>query len=170
MSISPTPARASISAATLPVAPKQITATLLWLSFFWFSFPITASWRVYLSSIKFLTALLVKKISKMAENKFSEIKRQALHAAMGIVLVILLSNQLINTWHLFWLLIVGSLLAFLSKRIRIPIISWILDHCERPEQRKTFPGRGPVFFVLGSLLALKLFPFDAAFASILIFS
>ncbi len=106
----------------------------------------------------------------MAENKFSEIKRQALHAVMGITLVILLSAHLINTWHIFWLLIVGSLLAFLSKRIRVPIISWILDHCERPEQRKTFPGRGPVFFILGSLLALKLFPFDAALAAILILS
>lgn len=106
----------------------------------------------------------------MAEDKFSEIKRQALHAAMGIVLVILLSNHLINTWHIFWLLIIGSLLAFLSKRIRVPIISWILDHCERPEQRKTFPGRGPVFFIFGSLLVLKLFPFDAALAAILILS
>lgn len=106
----------------------------------------------------------------MAEDKFSEIKRQALHAAMGIILVILLSNHLINTWHIFWLLVVGSLLAFLSKRVRVPIISWILDHCERPEQRKTFPGRGPVFFILGSLLVLKLFPFDAALAAILILS
>lgn len=106
----------------------------------------------------------------MTEDKFSEIKRQALHAAMGVILVILLSNHLINTWHIFWLLIIGSLLAFLSKRIRVPIISWILDHCERPEQRKTFPGRGPVFFILGSLLVLKLFPFDAALAAILILS
>ncbi len=37
---------------------------------------------------------------------------------------------------------------------------------ERPEDLKSFPGKGSFFFVLGSLLALQFFPFEVALAAI----
>lgn len=39
---------------------------------------------------------------------------------------------------------------------------------ERPENRKTFPGKGPIFFVLGSIIVVYFFPLKIALASIII--
>ncbi len=97
-----------------------------------------------------------------------ELKRQLLHIMVGLVTVILLYYEILSSWALFLLIIAGVLLSFLVKRIRLPLISFFLDHVERPEQMRTFPGKGSIFFFIGVLLAVKLFERDIALAAIMV--
>jgi len=52
--------------------------------------------------------------------------------------------------------------------INLPIITRSLNYLEREEIKKKFPGRGVMFFFIGVLLVLKLFPEDIALAAIMI--
>ena len=97
-----------------------------------------------------------------------ELKRQLLHIVVGLATIILLHYDILSTWALFLLIIAGLLLSFLAKRISIPLISFFLAHVERPEQMKTFPGKGSIFFFIGVLLAVKLFERDIALAAIMV--
>lgn len=94
-----------------------------------------------------------------------EIRRQVFHILLGIVLVLLLSRNIINSWHIFWLLAAGIVLSWISLRYRLPIIGWCLDKFERKHVR---PGKGVITYFIGVLLTLQLFPHDIALASILI--
>ncbi len=94
-----------------------------------------------------------------------EIRRQLFHILLGIVLVVLLHYELINSWHLFGLLILGILFSWLSVFVRLPVIGWFLDKFERKQTR---PGKGAITYFIGVLLALQLFPTDIAYAAILI--
>lgn len=97
-----------------------------------------------------------------------EIKRQLMHIFVGILIVLLLYFNLINAFVLFILVIVGFVLSFLSKKIHIPIIYQLLKNLDRKEDLKEFPGKGSVFYVLGSFLVVLFFPKDIAMASIAI--
>ncbi len=94
-----------------------------------------------------------------------EIRRQLFHILLGITLVALLSNGLINSWHLFIVLIIGILISWASVFVRLPVISWFLDRFERKHVR---PGKGAITYFIGVLLALQLFSPDIAYAAILI--
>jgi dolichol kinase len=97
-----------------------------------------------------------------------ELRRKIFHVFLGIF--ILASALLIPQikWMLFYTLVLGMLVSIASVFFRIPFISFMLDNFERPVYRKTFPGKGLLFFLAGSLLVLKLFPSDIALASIAI--
>ena len=97
-----------------------------------------------------------------------ESERQILHICFGLLIIFLLLFEILNTRILFFVLIFGILLSILSLKFKIPIIYWFLDRFERKEQIKKFPGKGVIFFVFGSLLALTLFGKDIALASIMI--
>ncbi len=99
---------------------------------------------------------------------FLELKRQLLHIVVGVATVALLYYQILSSWAIFLLIIMGLLLSFLVKRIRLPIIGFFLEQVERPEQMKTFPGKGSIFFFIGVLLAVKLFERDIALAAIMV--
>ncbi len=103
-----------------------------------------------------------KKIPKL------EIRRQIFHSLLGLVLIILLVLNLITAWHLFIVLVIGGILALLSRKYKIPIIYWFLKKFERRSELKKLPGKGPILFFAGVLLAIKLFPKDIALASIAI--
>jgi dolichol kinase len=94
-----------------------------------------------------------------------EIRRQIFHILLGILLVTLLHFNIIDPLHIFWLLITGIILSWISLNHRLPVISWFLDKFERKQVR---PGKGAITYFIGVLLALKLFPLDIALASILI--
>jgi dolichol kinase len=103
-------------------------------------------------------------MTKMPISKL-EIRRQIFHILFGILLVITLQKGWINSWHLFWTLVVGIVISWLSLRFRIPIIAWLLDKFERKHTR---PGKGAITFFIGALLSLQLFEFDIACVAILI--
>ncbi len=98
-----------------------------------------------------------------------ELKRQLMHILVGIVTVTLLYFDILSPWALFLMIIIGFLLSFLVKRnVKVPLIDWFLRHFERPDQMNNFPGKGTLFFFIGSLLVLKLFDKDIALASIMV--
>lgn len=97
-----------------------------------------------------------------------ELRRQIFHIFFGTSIVLLLFFEIFNAKILFMLLLVGGLLSFISKEIKIPGIDWFLKKFDREETLKKFPGRGAIFFIVGCLLAVKLFDKDIALASIMI--
>ncbi|MBI2669110.1 hypothetical protein HYX14_04680 [Candidatus Woesearchaeota archaeon] len=97
-----------------------------------------------------------------------ELGRQILHLAVGLGTVILFYYDILSPLAVFLMIIVGGLASFLCKRIRLPFFSAFLDRFERPEMRDTFPGRGMIFFFVGTLLVIRLFTKDIALAAIMV--
>jgi len=104
----------------------------------------------------------------MASKISVEVNRKLLHMFLGVVLVALLMFGIVGKEHLFGLLVVMLVLSMLSKKYNIPIISWLLRNFEREDYVKKFPGRGFIFYIIGSLLVLAFFPMDIAMPAILI--
>jgi len=103
----------------------------------------------------------------MEINKF-EIRRQAFHICLGLIIVVLLINNILNSLILFVILLIGILLSILSKKFKIPVIYSFLKIFERKATLKTFPGKGTISFLIGCLLVLQLFDRDIALASIIV--
>jgi len=97
-----------------------------------------------------------------------EVKRKILHIMIGIVALFLIIYNIINPLIIFIILTIGIFVSLLSLKIRIPLISWFLDNFERNKDKNKLPGRGIIFAVIGSLLALQLFEINIALASIII--
>lgn len=97
-----------------------------------------------------------------------ELRREILHILVGIIALFLLIYNIINSLIIFIILIIGVLFSLLSLKFRIPLISFFLDNFERSKDKNYLPGRGIIFAVVGSLLALQLFQRDIALASITI--
>ena len=93
-----------------------------------------------------------------------------MHLAIGLATVLLVYYEMLQPLTLFLLIVVGVLASIVSKRMRLPFFSFFLDHFEREEVRKTFPGKGMIFFFIGVLLVVKLFSKDIALASIMVLS
>ena len=104
----------------------------------------------------------------MASKISVEVNRKLLHMSLGVALVALLMFGIVGKEHLFGLLVVMLVLSMLSKKYNIPIISWLLRNFEREDYVKKFPGRGFIFYIIGSLLVLAFFPMDIAMPAILI--
>lgn len=97
-----------------------------------------------------------------------ELGRQFLHLTIGIVTVLLIYFEILSSLAIFLLIVVGILASILSKRTELPFFSFFLNHFERKEMRKKFPGKGMIFFFIGTLLALQLFEREIALASIMV--
>ncbi len=100
------------------------------------------------------------------DKKF-ELRRQIFHVILGITITTLLAFDLIGPWTLLTILSIGIILSYISLKIRIPLITKLLETFERPGDH---PGKGAICFFIGALLAIKLFPKDIALASIIILS
>ena len=103
----------------------------------------------------------------MEINRF-EIRRQAFHICLGLIIVVLLTHNILNSLILFIILIAGILISILSKKFKIPVIYSFLKIFERKDTLKIFPGKGTISFLIGCLLVLQLFERDIALASIMI--
>ncbi len=97
-----------------------------------------------------------------------ELGRQIVHILLGIALTVLLLLNIISPLALLLAIVIGILLSLICKRVRVPFFSFFLDIFERDQERAAFPGKGVIFFFIGSLLALQLFPKDIALAAIMI--
>jgi len=98
----------------------------------------------------------------------AEACRKFLHILIGVITLALIYYQILSSFALFLLIILGILASILSKRIWLPGFSFFLNHLEREEVKKTFPGKGLIFFFMGVLLSIKLFEPDIAYAAIMI--
>jgi len=97
-----------------------------------------------------------------------EFYRQIVHLMVGVGTAILIYYDILSSLALFLLIVVGVLASLISKRKPLLGFSFFLHHLERKEQQKTFPGRGLIFYFVGVLLVVKLFPKDIALASIMV--
>ena len=100
---------------------------------------------------------------------FSEGKRKLLHIFYGCFFIVLLwLYPVFAPWFFLGLSVLGLFLSVLQKTFRFKTLEMILAPFERPENIKEFPGKGPLFFSLGSMFAAFLFSKDIALASIAI--
>jgi len=100
-------------------------------------------------------------------HKF-EFRRQLMHILLGIIIVALYSYNIINSLMILILLIAGLFLSFLSTKSELPVISWFLKRFERQKVKKTFPGKGIFFYLLGVFLVVLIFDKNTALAAIMI--
>jgi dolichol kinase/membrane-associated phospholipid phosphatase len=97
-----------------------------------------------------------------------EVRRQMAHASVGVAIIFLYYLDMVSAGVLLGVLVAGGVVSMLSMIMDIPVVRTVLDYFERPHHRRSFPGRGSFFMVLGSLLAIVFFPKDIALASIAI--
>ncbi len=97
-----------------------------------------------------------------------EIGRQLVHMAFGVTLVVLIRSTVIAPWMLLLLAAIGGILSLLHVRFGIRPFARIISVLERPSDRASFPGRGILFYLLGSWIVLTVFPLGVASAAILI--
>ncbi|MCH8067073.1 MAG: hypothetical protein IIC69_00655 [Nanoarchaeota archaeon] len=97
-----------------------------------------------------------------------EIKRQLIHALLGIIIVILLYFSIISAAILFAVSAIGLILSFLSRKFNIPVIYGFLQIFDRKKDLENFPGKGAVFYVIGAFVVVLIFPKEIAMASIMI--
>ena len=97
-----------------------------------------------------------------------EMRREIFHVVLGISLILLIKTGILNAFRIFLLLIAGGIVSLISRKYKIPIVSWFLQKFERPEQMKRFPGKGAISYFIGVLLAVKLFSPQIALAAIAI--
>lgn len=107
------------------------------------------------------------RVSGHFKNSF-EVRRQAAHAFIGLSILLLYHFDLLSPGIMLGILVVGGGLSLLSMAWEVPGLRFFLDWFERPHHRRLFPGRGSFFMVLGSLLAMVLFPKETALAAIAI--
>src|SRR3989344_7064377 len=103
----------------------------------------------------------------MEVNKF-EWNRQLFHIFLGVILAALLVYDFIDKKTILALIIIGLILSYLIKKIRIPVIYDLLQKFERKDDLQKFPGKGVIFYLIGVYIALLLFSKDIAMASIMV--
>ena len=60
-----------------------------------------------------------------------EIKRKIAHMLFGVLIVALLKSESIGLIHLFFLVIAGIIISFLTKKYNILAVPWLMKHLER---------------------------------------
>lgn len=95
-----------------------------------------------------------------------EVKRQAFHLILGLILVALLYFDILNAVLLAFFFCIGIIFSILSKYKKIKVIDWLLENLDRKEA--VLPGKGVLFYLLGSIIVLVLFDKNIALASIMV--
>lgn len=103
----------------------------------------------------------------MIKNNF-EWNRQIFHIFLGMFIVLFLKFGFIDKNLILIIILIGLILSYLSKKIKVPIVYELLDKFEREEELKKFPGKGMLFYFIGIYIALSLFSKEVAMASIMV--
>ena len=104
----------------------------------------------------------------MEKQRKFEWKRQFFHIFLGISIVASLLYGFLDEFTLLIIILIGIVLSYLSTRGKIPIIHYLLEKLERPDEILTFPGKGIIFYFIGAFLSLLFFDKDIAMASIMV--
>ena len=99
-----------------------------------------------------------------------EFRRQILHILYGFSLLFLYHFNIIDNNILLGMIIGGAITSLMVKREKLSPIKRLLSFFERDHHLKKFPGRGVLFFTIGSYLTLVLFERNIAYAGIVILS
>ena len=98
-----------------------------------------------------------------------EIQRQALHIALGCIIVLV--SPIIPFAGRVWLgvaIIMFCISLLIKKGFRVPIFYALYDHFGRKDEKERLPGKGYVAYLLGSSVAILLFPDPVAYAAIMV--
>ena len=101
-------------------------------------------------------------------NKELETRRKVIHLILGAVLVTLIYYGYIDKVILGVITVASFILFYISRKVKIPPLEWCLDKFERADARAVFPGKGPLFYLIGAELSLIFFSQDIALAAITI--
>lgn len=99
-----------------------------------------------------------------------EFRRQILHILYGFSLLFLYHFNIIDNNILLGMIIGGAITSLMVKREKLSPVKRFLSLFERDHHLAKFPGRGVLFFTIGSYLALVLFEKNIAYAGIVILS
>lgn len=99
-----------------------------------------------------------------------EFRRQILHILYGFGLLFLYHYNVIDNKILLGMIIGGAITSLMVKREKLSPIKRLLGFFERDHHLEKFPGRGVLFFTIGSYIALVLFERNIAYAGIVILS
>ncbi len=104
------------------------------------------------------------------KNPYKEIKRQSFHLLMGLVIIfsVIMADRLLVAISLTIILFVGGILSLLTKAGKTSVMDFFLEHFDRDDDKKLFPGKGAFFYIFGCTLVLFIFPESVALASIAI--
>ncbi len=97
-----------------------------------------------------------------------ELNRQFFHLFLGLAIVVLLLYDIIDKKAILSIIIIGFILSYLSRIMKIPVIHKLLLKFERKEDLYKFPGKGMIFYFIGCYISLLLFSKDIAMASIMV--
>jgi len=98
------------------------------------------------------------KIHKINKKKSLELRRKSIHIAFGILFCYLIYFDLFSLPFWIGFLISVIIFSFVLKNYRIPFLSSFIFSFEREDERKYFPLRGVITFILGCILTYLLFP------------
>lgn len=101
-------------------------------------------------------------------DKDLEKRRKVIHLLLGVVLVTLIYYGYIDKFVLGIITIVSFIAFYVDTKIKVPAIEWCLDKFEREDIRCTFPGKGPLFYLIGVELSLIFFTQEIALAATMI--
>lgn len=99
-----------------------------------------------------------------------EIKRQPFHILLGLVLIALINNDLLNPAWLGVAIIFAILGSVYVRKTKPRFFYGILEHIERPNALENFPGKGFIFFLFGTMMVTMLFEKDIAMAAVMVLS
>ncbi len=99
-----------------------------------------------------------------------EVKRKMFHIVLGFGVIALYYFNIFDAFRLFLLILFGLIICAAAKYYKIPGIQYMLDEFERKENLKRLPGKSVIYFLIGTWLAILLFPRDIAVASLFIFT
>lgn len=90
-------------------------------------------------------------------KEYLEVRRQVFHLIFGLSLCLLISADMFDVFFFSLLLFASLISSFVSKFTKIPLISFLLTHFERPKDAKRFPGKGFITFLVGAISSYLLF-------------
>lgn len=99
-----------------------------------------------------------------------EVRRKAFHMGVGLLIALGVFKGFYSALMGATIVISGLFISRMAVRYKLPVIEWFLDNFDRPEERKTFPGKGAFYLFLGTSLAILLFPRLPATGAIIILS
>ncbi|MBN2307309.1 hypothetical protein JXD20_04960 [Candidatus Peregrinibacteria bacterium] len=99
-----------------------------------------------------------------------EFRRQILHVLYGFGLLFCYHYSIIDNRILLGMIIGGAITSLMVKKEKLSLVKKFLKFFERDHHLEKFPGRGVLFFTIGTYLALVLFERNIAYAGIMILS
>ena len=97
-----------------------------------------------------------------------EIRRRIFHLVCGVIIVGLINYDFLDSKIAAILLVLLVVLGIIIKKVKVPVAYWFFKKFDRPKDFKKMPGKGAIFYLVGVILVLTIFPKDIAMASILI--